>query len=87
MGFIRDSEGEPIDGEGAHNRFAVEGDVGVDERSRLAREGRGQGLRFLTGPFGFAAFGGSAQGDRRLAFRIRTCTVIRNGAFRSFFRI
>ena len=64
----------------------TEGDVSVDERGRLAREGRGQGLWFLTGPFGFAAFGGSAQGDRRLAFRIRTCTAIRNGTSRSFCR-
>ncbi len=37
--FACDRKGQAIDGEGADDRFAIEGDVGVDERGGLASKG------------------------------------------------
>ena len=39
MVFACDRKGQAIDGEGADDRFAIEGDVGVDERGGLASKG------------------------------------------------
>ena len=84
--FPCDRVGQAVDGEGAYDRFAIEGDIGVDERGGLARKGRGEGTWLRARPFGFGTFGPFAQGCGRLAFRISACTAIRSGAFRSFFR-
>ena len=64
-GFPCDREGQAVDGERAYDRLGAEGNVGVDEGSRLAQKGRGQGAWLRARPFGFADFGGSAQGDGR----------------------
>ncbi len=64
-GFPCDRVGQAVDGERAYDRFSIEGNVGVDEGSRLAQKGRGQGAWLRARPFGFAAFGPFAQGDGR----------------------
>ncbi len=84
--FTCDRKGQAIDGEGAYDRPAVEHHVSIDECRRLASKGRGEGQWSFIGFFGCGTCGPFAQGNGRLAFRIRTCTAIRGGAFRSFFR-
>ena len=59
-GFPCDRVGQAVDGERAYDRLGAEGNVGVDEGSRLAQKGRGQGAWLRARPFG-----GSAQGDGR----------------------
>ena len=63
--FIDDRVCEAVDREGADDRFAIEGNVGVDEVGGGADQPRCQSQWSFTGPFGFAAFGSSAQGDGR----------------------
>ena len=83
-GFACDCKGQAVDGEGADDRLAIEGDVGIDERNRLVSKGRSEGQWSFIGFFGCGTCGPFAQGGGRLAFRISVCTAIRGGTFRSF---